>query len=282
MNAGPVPTVFILGCGRSGTSVFGDALSRHPQLTYLNERRDLWAQACPTCDIWSSAAAAGRHGKLVLSRSDAGGGRADRLRDLFRRELRRGGGTLLVEKLPINSFRTGFIDAAFPDARYLHLYRNGLEVAHSIAGRVANGRWFGHDDYKWQQLVAHSLTGPQTAGLPALCKDDYSRGLLEWRLSTESTVRFLRGLENHRYHEVSYADLTREPDSTLARTLDFLRMPAEAAVTAFVRRQLARRSPNLDASPLNQREARLGGPLLPLSMGGSPGSGLTRRPSENG
>ena len=34
--------VFIIGCGRSGTTILGDTLSKHPKIEYLNERRDLW------------------------------------------------------------------------------------------------------------------------------------------------------------------------------------------------------------------------------------------------
>jgi hypothetical protein len=31
--------VFIVGCGRSGTTILGEMLGRHPQLAYLNEPR---------------------------------------------------------------------------------------------------------------------------------------------------------------------------------------------------------------------------------------------------
>ena len=35
-------SVFIIGCGRSNTTVLGKTLSNHPKIKYLNERRDLW------------------------------------------------------------------------------------------------------------------------------------------------------------------------------------------------------------------------------------------------
>ena len=34
--------VFIIGCGRSGTTILGKTLSNHPKIKYLNERRDLY------------------------------------------------------------------------------------------------------------------------------------------------------------------------------------------------------------------------------------------------
>ena len=33
--------VFIIGCGRSGTTILGETLSKHSKIKYLNERRDL-------------------------------------------------------------------------------------------------------------------------------------------------------------------------------------------------------------------------------------------------
>ncbi|WP_417860784.1 hypothetical protein [Winogradskyella sediminis] len=33
--------VFLIGCGRSGTTILGTTLGKHQSITYLNERRDL-------------------------------------------------------------------------------------------------------------------------------------------------------------------------------------------------------------------------------------------------
>ena len=45
--------VFIIGCGRSGTTILGNTLSNHPKIKYLNERRDLWHKAYPEFNIWN-------------------------------------------------------------------------------------------------------------------------------------------------------------------------------------------------------------------------------------
>ncbi|MBN1225030.1 MAG: sulfotransferase [Candidatus Aminicenantes bacterium] len=42
---------------------------------------------------------------------------------------------VLIEKLPINNFRLNLILRIFPDARFIHIYRNGLEVARSMDGK---------------------------------------------------------------------------------------------------------------------------------------------------
>ena len=43
--------VFLIGCGRSGTTILGTTIGKHESITYLNERRDLWHQAYPEFDI---------------------------------------------------------------------------------------------------------------------------------------------------------------------------------------------------------------------------------------
>ena len=37
--------VFLIGCGRSGTTILGERVDRHPPVTYLYEPRAPWAAA---------------------------------------------------------------------------------------------------------------------------------------------------------------------------------------------------------------------------------------------
>ena len=181
--------VFVLGCGRSGTTIFGTALSKHRSITYLNEPRHLWFAAYPETDIWSDRAAK-RHGTLTLTADDADQQKSEKLRRLFRFETIVANRPLLVEKLPINSFRLPFIHEIFPDARFIHIHRNALEVARSIASQCDSGLWFASHDYKWNELVRYAQARGETSSLPAICSNYFQMGLLEWRLSTEAAVTF--------------------------------------------------------------------------------------------
>lgn len=118
--------VFIFGCGRSGTTILGDLLAQHSSVRYLHEPRALWISAYPETDIWSAHAVA-RRGKLVFNESDEKPRKTRALRKLFALELRRSRRPILVEKLPINNFRLPFIREMFPDCRFIHIWRNGLE-----------------------------------------------------------------------------------------------------------------------------------------------------------
>ena len=62
--------VFIIGCGRSGTTIFGTVLSKHQDVAYLNEHRRLWFSAYPETDIWTPDAEV-RQGRLELTGEEA-------------------------------------------------------------------------------------------------------------------------------------------------------------------------------------------------------------------
>src|SRR5215472_13413392 len=55
-NIGPTPQaegtapVFIIGCGRSGTSILGELFAMHPQVEYLYEPNARWAAVHPVTD----------------------------------------------------------------------------------------------------------------------------------------------------------------------------------------------------------------------------------------
>jgi len=266
--------VFILGCGRSGTTILGTALSKHREIAYLNEPRRLWFAAYPQSDIWTNRAAA-RNGKLILTAADAQAKKSKKLRRLFEFERLLARKSVLVEKLPINSFRLGLILDVFPDARFVHIYRNGFEVAQSIARECAAGPWFGYDSYKWQQLVKYAFGSEQTASLPSLCSDYFRMGLLEWRLSTEATVKFLDGLPQERFVELSYDRFLQDPKSALEQTLSHLGLEIDDDMLRFVEEQIVRQGGAPHSYRPSDEEWQIGGALLPMSMDSV--SGLTRR-----
>lgn len=265
--------IIILGCGRSGTTIFGTTLSKHKSITYLNERRDLWFDAYPETDIWTHQAIA-RNGRMHLTRENTESVKSQKLRRLFYSETIKTSKPILVEKLPINNFRVEFIHSIFPDARFIHIYRNGLEVARSIQNICEHGGWFGSNEYKWKQLMDYSKNSSATADLPELCDSYYYKGLLEWRLSTESVVRFLNDLPNEKYMEISYAKFSREPLETIKQVLAYIGVNDDTSVVEFASKNISRKTGSLDNHPIAEIESELGGKLLSLSMD-STSNGLT-------
>ena len=104
--------VFIIGCGRSGTTILGNTLSNHPKIKYLNERRDLWHKAYPEFNIWNKNT---QNPKLYADKKDVISKQNNLLHYLFFREQVLGKSTILLEKLPINNFRLKFLKKSFPN-----------------------------------------------------------------------------------------------------------------------------------------------------------------------
>jgi hypothetical protein len=266
--------VFIIGCGRSGTTILGRALSKHKDITYLNEPTHLWFSVYPETDIWSSKALS-RKGKLVFQAADAKDRKNRKLRRLFCFETIKMRKPVLVEKWPINNFRLNFVYKIFPDARFIHIFRNGLEVARSIEERSIKGRWFGIDSYKWDRLAEYALSRDDTAYLPGLCSTYFDKGLLEWRLSTEAAVEFLSHMPKNTFLELSYDELIQRPIETILQVFLFIGVEDDSNVKSFVADNIARKKRKLEPETLSEKERTIGGKLLPLSMDGL--KGLTRR-----
>lgn len=255
--------VFVVGCGRSGKSTLAGLLSAHPDVICLDEPRHLWFSAFPQADIWTSKAVE-RGGRIALDGRDFDAARARRLRRLFRVQAMRSGRSTVVEELAINSFRLPLIRRIFPRARFIHVYRNGLEVAELIRQSAERGGWFGTNDYKWQQLAAYAQSHPQTAELPGLCEDFYERGLLEWRLSTEAVVAFFRTLPREAYLEINSKALFDTPDRIQQQVYRLLGLGDDT------------NTPTTDAGPhrssagverqVSAKERLIGGDILDRSM----------------
>jgi hypothetical protein len=212
--------IFIIGCGRSGTTLLGELLSLHRDVKYFYEPYDLWAAIEPATDVVGLYSHADAHCLL-----DAGDVTAT-TRARFSRLMPASPRLVTVEKSPINALRIGFLDALSPDARYVHIVRDGVDVARSIqrmaavtrrmAFRPPMNEWWGVGDAKWTALARDGrATGyyPEEVGLLG---NDAQRGAYEWLMSVRE-ARAWRVALGSRWVEVRYADLTTDPQVMLRR-----------------------------------------------------------------
>lgn len=255
--------VFILGCGRSGTTILGTALSHHPQITYLNERRDLWHAVFPNADIWSKQAQS-RAGKLVLTEADATDEQAVQLRRIFHYQITKTQRPTLVEKLPINNFRVGFLRKIFPDARYIHILRNGIEVARSIERMDQTMGWYSKMPYRLQLMKDHAAANPDTADLYALCENTYELGLVEWRLSLDHLYSELPKIPEAQRIEITYDALVADSVGTLNQLVAFMGLPESTELDTFARETIQRKNPKAAPSDITEKEAAIAGKWLDI------------------
>lgn len=258
--------IFIIGSGRSGTTALADVLGRHPRLANVGEARHIW-RLLPAADLWNYDRS-GR-GKLELTADDASLRERARLRRAYAAETATLGGRRFVEKLPEDAFRAGLLDALFPDACFVHLLRDGREVADSIRRRYAGDqRWWGaggesdpRGGYKWTLLAAHAEARGY-GDLLETCVEAGEMGLLEWRLAVEAARGVRDRVGEERWTEVRYDELVAAAGRVVAGLLDWAGLEAEAGVVAYADAQIGRRHGSAAGRALTASEARLAGELL--------------------
>lgn len=179
--------IFVVGAPRSGTSLLRRLLSCHGRLYISPELRILELIKI----AGSLAAPADPRRQVVLGRSFG--------RLLAHRQLAATGSARYGDKYPPYCADMDELSALFPDARFVHIIRDGRDVVSSLARtRAANRGWRRGTDI------------PPTRSLV----EDWASFVLAARRSGAR----LPG----RYHELRYESLLAEPIATLEGVLSFL------------------------------------------------------------
>ena len=246
--------VFIIGCGRSGTTILGKTLSQHPEIKYLNERRDLWHKAYPKFDIWKKEI---NDSILFADKSNITPKKNSILRTLFFKEQVLDNAKILLEKLPANNFRLDFLKNSFPEAKYIYLTRNGLEVSASIEKKILEKKWF--VGKKLDLLIEFA----KTKNLPFNPKTitDIEKGMLEWRLSMDESTLFFKSLSKKRFVHVSYQDFVENPKNSLCQIFDFLNINSNNKLLSELSKNITRKNASLNYSD-NDALNKIGGEIL--------------------
>ena len=237
------PMIFVIGCGRSGTTLLGSMIGSHPDASYLFEPYNVWAAVSPVTDA-SQVFTRGEH-HCILDESNV----TVPARRRFQRLMSRPRGITLVEKSPFNTWRIGYLKALAPDAKFVHIARDGVDVARSVekcaqgefrlAFRPTLNPWWGVADAKWHALAEDGKkAGYYAAEVDALLTNT-QRGAYEWLVS-QLEVQAWRDRLGPSLVEVTYRDLTSDPAGTVRAIADAvgLSCPSDwlADVTGWVNR----------------------------------------------
>jgi hypothetical protein len=225
-----VRTAFVIGCGRSGTTLVGEILARHADVKYFFEPYHLWATIDPTTDVLN------RHHvgpcKFLLDEHHVDAETKRRFDRLFIDSARRAGVSLMIEKTPFNALRIGYMEGLAPGTRFLHLVRDGIDVCRSI-DRISNdktfriigmpglNRWWGRDESKWKALSADGTAAGYFSQEVPLLKNYEVKGAYEWLVTLEEIDRWRPRLGD-RLLEMTYDQLTSDPRGGLKKICEFL------------------------------------------------------------
>jgi hypothetical protein len=245
---------FLVGAGRSGTTLLQKLLCLHPKIAYISnyENRFAWFPDGLAC-----GAIAGRLDAKLGAWFDRAGnayfisrpwfkklfptphegeslfaacglplipapdyvpsevtGRC--LRRRFERIRTRGGADIFLSKRTANNRRIRLLSPIFPAARYLHLVRDGREVTQSLA----SVEWWDHHTVWWDGRTPLEM---ERAGEPrlAVCARNWVREM-------EELQRQLAVVDPARLLTLRFEELLADPLHHLQRVTDFFGLPFSA------------------------------------------------------
>jgi hypothetical protein len=237
--------IVVVGAPRSGTTLLGQLLGRHPALAHVEEPRLTWRY--------------GNDSKSDMLRpEDARPEVCEHIRKTLAATVRAAGRQRLIEKTPSNSLRMGFVERVLPGCMFIHIIRDGVESSLAI-------RRFWHDhargiptaklaerlrEIKLRQLpyyfrevarriaprplaglVKKPVWGPRIPGIQGLLEDLELVEVcaLQWRTCVEAARTYGQTLPADRYREVRLEELSPE---LLDSLLEFCQLEESPEVRA--------------------------------------------------
>lgn len=236
--------IIIIGAARSGTKFLRDTLAAGP------------GTACVPYDVnyvWRYQAEHCPHDQL--SADDLTAKQAQFIRKTLPRLARLHAGDLLIEKTVSNTLRVPYVAKVLPEARFVHLIRNGCNVTES-----AMRQWQSPPDWKalftklrsmplnnagyaaWfaKNMISGLGTGrqggkvwgPRYPGIDehARTKPLHEVCALQWQYSVDQARRDLATLPDRQVFEIRYEDLVSSTD-VLVELIQALGLPGEQRIT---------------------------------------------------
>jgi hypothetical protein len=225
------PYLFIVGCPRSGTTLLRRLVDTHPLVAVIDEmrwiasfferREGLTPEGLVTPELVDRLLTYDRFATLEISREQLG-----RLIDtgdpvpypnfvtgIFDLYGQAQGKSLVGDKTPRYARRIGTLHALWPDARFVHLIRDGRDVCMSIMN--------------WKK-ADHALGRYST-----WTEDPITTAALWWEWHVRLGREDGGSLAPKLYHEVRYETLVSVPEETCAALCDFLGIPYDDAMLKF-------------------------------------------------
>lgn len=243
--------VFLVGCGRSGTTVLYNTLAAHRATAWFSRWTDaalrpepaaaagLYRQLFPRADrrarrylpypsegyrLWDRALGLNPSDALrPLDGADVTVARARALDDLVETHLRYGRGRCFVNKNTRNSRRLGFLSSVYPHAAFVHVVRHPLDVVASLT----EVSW-------WPDLALWTRGGATPRSLGA---EGPEAAFLAAELWVAETSMVRRGFDDlgdaERIVEVRYEDFVDDATAELASLLARFGLAPDANTARF-------------------------------------------------
>jgi uncharacterized protein (TIGR03032 family) len=259
--------IFILSAPRSGSTLLFETLAQSPGIATIGgESHELIegiAGLHPSAHDWASNR---------LTAADATPEVVAELRRRLSEAIRdRDGnpveaGVTLLEKTPKNALRIPFLAAAFPEARFVYLYRDPVDTLASTVEGWRSGRFTtypelpGWDGLPWSFLLVPGWQDLQ--GLPLA-----ELAARQWSTTVETIVDDLLALPPDRWSVTAHGQFLQDPQGEIERLCSVLGLPWDRQLPATLpasKTTLTPPAPGKWRSLANQLA-----PVLPIVAGAS-------------
>lgn len=240
--------IFIIGAGRSGSTIFHRVFTEHGQLSHLSNlceryptrpalnRRlmrviDLphvgrWARrGAPPSEcyaFWEHHCHGFRRPCRDLTRDDLLPGVAERMRSALAEATAPHRPRLLVKLTGWP--RIGLLQAIFPDAKFIHIKRDGRAMACSALNVPFWRGWQGPAGWRWGEL-----SPGQRAEWERHDRSFVALAGIQWKILMAAYDAAGRAADSEALMEIRYEDLCAEPLPTFERVVRFCGLEWQAA-----------------------------------------------------
>lgn len=244
------PPVFIVGAGRSGSTLLMELLAEHRSISWLSPISHRWPDRTrlhrtalelagaplvgrwvkgrfgprEAYNFWESYSPGFRRPHRDLVAGDVTESRRAALRAAID-ESRTPGRPTLVAKLT-GWPRIGFLREIFPEARFVHLVRDGRAVAASYTRMQVDHWWGWRGPENWR---FGPLSPAYQARWDATGQSYLALAGIQWMLILDAVAAARPALPSSTFLELRYEDLCADLPGQLRRLLDFASLPFEPA-----------------------------------------------------
>ena len=249
-----VPPLFIVGCGRSGTTLLRMIFNNHPDLAIPDESHFIYRSAISRVagklpanlkdqkswnrflDYLGKCTPMHQWGLSFPSLID----RLERIQDrsyasvftaIFKEFMHSEGKSRWGDKTPLHVNYILLVNHFFPNAKFIHIIRDGRDVALSLLSRKWGPRRIEYSGHYWKWLVLMGM----------LCG---------------------RILGSERYREIRYEDLINEPERILKSLCGWIDLEYDPVMLEYYGSKEAKKYVNLSKADPNEAVwNKLGNPI---------------------
>lgn len=241
--------IFILGTGRSGTTVLGIVLSMHREVGFLNEPKALWHSAFANEDLIGSYSLGSANYRL--GKGDATTKVKRDMHRLYGAYLTVTGTQRVVDKYPELIFRTEFVQEIFTDAKFIFLVRNGWDTCSSIQNwsrrlgvetESETHDWWGVNNRKWKllldQVVSKDDAFESIFQEIKVISNHQDMAAVEWIVTMREGLRLVRQNQEN-VLMLKYEDLVASPESKMNELFSFCELPVDSVCVEYAAKTLS-------------------------------------------